>query len=306
MLLYISKRLTLALLVLLMVSIATFALTNVAIDPAVAIAGENASASDIEAVRKMYALDRPLSNQYVDWIGRTLSGDLGASYRMHRPVFEIMQERIQVTFALGAAALIFALVISIALGTLAGVFSNTWVDRIALSVAVVGQAMPSFWLALLLIYVFGVHLQWLPISGADSWQAFILPAIVLGYFVTPAMMRITRAGMIDAMESDFIRTARAKGLSRVSIVFKHAFRNAMVPVVALTAVQLGYMLGGSVVIETVFAMPGMGYLAWESISASDIPLIQAIVLVMAVLYVGLVMLADIINCLIDPRLRRGR
>jgi peptide/nickel transport system permease protein len=163
--------------------------------------------------------------------------------------------------------------------------------------------MPSFWFALLLILWFGVQLRWLPISGSDTWANFVLPAIALGYYAAPAIMRLTRAGMIEVLDADYIRTARAKGLAPMSVVFKHALRNAVIPVVALAAVQLGFVLGGSVVIETVFALHGLGYLAWESILQNDFPVVQAIVMLIAVIYVLLTLVADLANAWLDPRIR---
>jgi peptide/nickel transport system permease protein len=170
-------------------------------------------------------------------------------------------------------------------------------------VALLGQAMPSFWLGLLLMIVLGLQLGWLPISGTGSWEYYVMPGIVLAFSAIPALTRLTRAGMIQAMSSDYIRTARAKGLSRASILLKHALRNAAIPVVAIAAVQLGFMLGGSIVIEQVFAMHGVGFLAWESISKNDFPVVQAVVLVLATIFVVLTMLADLMNAMLDPRLR---
>ena len=170
-------------------------------------------------------------------------------------------------------------------------------------VALLGQAMPGFWFGLVMIVLFGLELQWLPISGVEAWQGYIMPGIVLAFSAIPALMRLTRSGMIDALAADYIRTARAKGLSRAKIVLKHALRNAAMPVVSIAAVQLGFMLGGSVVIESVFALPGVGYLAWESITKNDFPVVQAVVLLLAVIYIALTLLADMMNALLDPRLR---
>jgi peptide/nickel transport system permease protein len=163
--------------------------------------------------------------------------------------------------------------------------------------------MPSFWLGLVLMIVFGLQLAWLPISGVDTWEGYIMPGVVLAFSAIPSLTRLTRSGMVEALASDYIRTARAKGLTRFSILVKHGFRNAAIPVVSIAAVQLGFMLGGSVVIETVFALHGVGYLAWESISKNDFPVVQAVVLVLAVIYIGLTLLADLLNAVLDPRLR---
>ena len=191
-----------------------------------------------------------------------------------------------VTLTLGLTGLVIALLVSLPLGILAAVRENTALDRVVQVVALLGQAMPSFWLGLMLMIMFGLQLGWLPISGTDSWQHYVMPGIVLAFSAIPALTRLTRAGMIQAMGSDYIRTARAKGLSRASILLKHALRNAAIPVVAIAAVQLGFMLGGSIVIEQVFALHGVGFLAWESIGKNDFPVVQAVVLVLAVIYVG--------------------
>ncbi|MGE0717427.1 MAG: ABC transporter permease [Alphaproteobacteria bacterium] len=303
MLVYTLKRLLLACLVVLTVSGITFILTNAAIDPAKALAGESATAGDIEAIRKAYGFDRPLIVQYADWLGSALTGELGESARMRRPVATLLAERLPVTMTLGLWALLFALTLSIPLGVVAALKPNSAVDRLALSLSVLGQALPTFWFALMMIILFGVLLRWLPISGSDTWMHFIMPAVALGYYATPAFMRLTRAGMIEVLASDYIRTARAKGLRPPTILFKHALRNAVIPVVSLAAVQFGFMLGGSVVIETIFALHGVGYLAWESISRSDIPVVQAIVLLISLFYIFLTFMADLLNAYLDPRIR---
>lgn len=303
MLTYALKRVLLALVVALTVSVAAFSLVRLAGDVATAIAGEGARAEDVEVIRKQYGLDRPLPVQYAEWLGRTLRGDLGESLYFRQPVASLVFDRLPVTMTLGALSIGFALLLSIPLGVVAAMRPNSWIDRAALTLAVVGQAMPSFWFALLLILWFGVQLRWLPISGSDTWAHFVLPAIALGYYAAPAIMRLTRAGMIEVLGADYIRTARAKGLSPASVVFKHALRNAVIPVVALAAVQLGFVLGGSVVIETVFALHGLGYLAWESILQNDFPVVQAIVMLIAVIYVLLTLVADLANAWLDPRIR---
>jgi peptide/nickel transport system permease protein len=204
---------------------------------------------------------------------------------------------------LGACALALALVVAIPLGVLGAVYRDTWIDRLALLLATIGQAMPSFWFGLTLIVIFSVGLKWLPVAGSGSWQHFVLPAVALGYYATPAIMRLTRAGMLDVLGADYIRTARAKGLREGTVIFKHALRNALIPVVALAAVELGFMLGGSVVIESVFSMQGLGQLAWEAISRNDYPVVQAVVLLIAVFYIGLTFLADVLNAVLNPQLR---
>lgn len=303
MLAFSMKRLLVGILAMLAVSTITFVLTNVAADPARTIAGEGASAADVEAARTAYGFDRPVLVRYAEWLGGVVTGDLGESYRQRRPVVEVIAERLPVTMFLGALAFGLALAVAIPLGILAGLRPNSWVDRAALTFALIGQAMPTFWFALLGIVVFSVKLRWLPVSGSTSFLHFVLPAVVLTYYATPTLMRLTRAGIIEVIQSDYIRTARAKGLRTRKVVLKHALRNAILPLVSVAAVQFGFMLGGSVVIETIFAMRGVGYLAWESITYSDLPVVQAIVLVIAAIYVVLTLAADILNAWLDPRLR---
>ena len=303
MLAFLLRRSGLAALVALTVSLVCFLLVNLSTDVATAMAGEGATAEAIDTIRKQYGLDRPVAVQYVEWLGRALRGDFGDSLYFRTSVSALVAERMPVTLALGAAAILFALVLSVPLGVVAALRPGSWIDRLTLTIAVVGQAMPSFWFALLLMFFFGVTLGLLPISGSDTWLHFVLPAIALGYYATPAIMRLTRSGMLEVLGSDYIRTARAKGLRAPSVLFKHALRNALAPVVALSAVQLGFMLGGSVVIETVFALHGLGYLAWESIAHNDFPVVQAIVLLISLFYIVLTLLADLANAWLDPRIR---
>ena len=303
MLVYALRRLGLALMVAVAVSLVSFFLIRLSGDPAIALAGENASAREIEYVRKQYGFDRPLIVQYLDWGYRVLKGDFGESPYFNQPVTSVIGDRIGVTMTLGMCALTFAVVLSIPLGVLAATRPNSWLDRIALSISVMGQAMPSFWFGLIMIIFFGVYLRWLPISGSGSWRHYVMPTIALGYYATPAFMRLTRSGMLEVLASDHIRTARAKGLRWPKILFKHALRNAIIPVVALAAVQLGFMLGGSIVIESVFALHGIGYLAWQSIGRSDLPVVQAIVLMLSMIYVFLTFLSDLLNAFLDPRIR---
>ncbi len=302
---FILRRVILGVLVCMTVLVVSFALTRVAGDPALAVAGPQATAQDVAAIRTAYGLDRPLPEQFFAWVGAVARGDLGRSYLFREPVANLIRARLPVTLTLGLVGLGFALLIALPLGVVAALNEGTVTDRLVMLVALLGQAMPSFWLALLLIMGLGLRLQWLPISGLDDWTGYILPGLVLAFSAIPALMRLTRSGMVDALRSDYIRTARAKGLSRASIVLKHAARNAAMPVVAIAAVQLGFMLGGSIVIESVFSLPGLGFLAWESISKNDFPVVQAVVLLLAVIYIGLALFADLLNAALDPRLRAG-
>ena len=305
MLAYTLKHFSLAVLVALTVSFVTFMLLRFSGDPAAALAGVNATPKEIEFVRVKYGLDRPVIIQYAAWAKRALQGDFGESNYFNQPVEAIIGGRLSVTMTLGGCALAFAVLLAIPMGVLAAVRPNTWIDRMALTISVIGQAMPSFFFGLILIIVFGVMLRWLPISGSDSWRHFVLPSIALGYYATPAIMRLTRSGMLEVLASDYIRTAKAKGLRPGSVLFKHALRNAIIPVVSLLAVQFGFMLGGSLVIETIFAINGVGFLGYESIARADLPMVQAIVLLVSMFYVVLTFLADLLNAFLDPRIRVG-
>ncbi|MBK1659222.1 ABC transporter permease [Paracraurococcus ruber] len=300
---FLLRRLVVALLVALTVMVLAFALTRLSGDLAISIAGAGATEADVAVIRRAYGLDRPLPVQFLDWVGRAAVGDFGESFFFKARTADLIRERMPVTLALGITGLVLALLVSIPLGILAAVRENTWVDRLVQVVAMIGQAMPSFWLGLILMITFGLQLGWLPISGTGGPEHFVMPGIVLAFSAIPALTRLTRSGMIQALGSDYIRTARAKGLSRLSILGKHALRNAAIPVVSIAAVQLGFMLGGSIVIETVFALHGVGFLAWESISKNDFPVVQAVVLVLALIYIALTMAADLLNALLDPRLR---
>src|ERR1700682_5089418 len=291
--LFIVRRLLLATLVCLTVLVVSFILTRLSGDLAASIAGPNAARADIASITKNYGLDRPLVVQFLDWAGHAAKGDLGRSFLYHVPVWGLIRDRLPVTLTLGLTGLAIALLVALPLGILAAVREGSAMDRGIMMVALLGQAMPGFWFGLVMIVLLGLDLQSLPISGVDTWQGYVMPGIVLAFSAIPALMRLTRSGMIDALAADYIRTARAKGLSRAKIILKPALSNDAMPVVSIAAVQLGFMLGGSVVIESVFALPGVGYLAWESIIKNDFPVVQAVVL----------FLADIMNALLDPRLR---
>ncbi len=303
MLAFMIKRLGLAILVALTVSILAFLLLHLSGDPALALAGEGARQADIEMIRQAYGLDRPIIVQYADWLWKIMQGDFGMSVYFKTPAGPLIFAKLGTTLMLGLAALGVALAVSIPLGVLAALYKGSIIDRFCLAIAVLGQALPNFFFALLLIMFFSISLRILPVSGSGSWQHFVMPAIALGYYIAPAFMRLIRAGMIEVLSADYIRTARAKGLRARTVIFKHALRNAIVPVVALAAVQLGYLLGGSVVIETIFALDGLGYLAYQSITFKDYPVMQLIVLLLSVLYVLLTLASDIANAWLDPRIR---
>ncbi len=300
---YLFKRLGLALAVALTVSIIAYLLLHLTGDPAVALAGEGASEADIAMIRQTYGFDRPLIVQYGDWLWQIIRGDLGTSVYFKTPVAPLVFSKLETTLLLAVYSLGVALIISVPLGILAAIYKNSWIDRLCLAIAVLGQALPNFFFALILIMLFSISWRMLPVSGSGTWQHFVMPAIALGYYVAPAFMRLIRAGMIEVLGADYIRTARAKGLSPSTVIFKHALRNAIVPVVALAAVQLGFLLGGSVVVETIFALDGLGYLAYQSITYKDFPVTQIIVLLLSVIYILLTLASDIANAWLDPRIR---
>ncbi len=294
-----------ALLVALTVSVAAFVLLNVAVDPAQAIAGEDAELLVVEQIREQYGFDRPIMVQYFDWLSRIFQGDFGESYYWNKPVGELILSHAPVTIRLALMAVSVTIVISLPLGMIAALRQNSLIDRFALSVAVSAQAIPNFWLGLVMIILFSVTWQIFPVSGDDTIVHFILPAFVLGASSVPAVMRLTRNGLLDVMASDYIRTARSKGFGGLRLLFRHAIRNALLPVVSVLAVQLGQKLGGSVITESIFAINGLGRLALESILGGDIPTVQMLVFIFALTFVVMTLAADLLNAWLDPRVRLG-
>ncbi|MCC5986080.1 MAG: ABC transporter permease [Pararhodobacter sp.] len=300
---YFVKRLGIAILVVITVSVISFGLLRLSGDLAQIIAGEGATQAQIQETRILYGLDRHMVLQYLDWAGKAMTGDLGRSLFTNEPVFQLIATRLPVTATLAFSSLLLAICVALPLGVFAAVYRNSWIDRAALGIAVFGSAVPNFWFALVLIYIFGVQLRLLPISGSASWWHFVLPTVTLSTMVMPQIMRLTRGGMIDALDSDYVKMAWAKGLNPGIVFFKHALRNALLPVVALSAVSLGFLLGGSVIVESVFSLNGIGSLAYESIQRADFPVVQSILFVLSFIYVLLTLLSDLINARIDPRIR---
>lgn len=305
MLRFVMRRLALAVVVAFVLSIVTFVLLNAAIDPASAIAGEDATAEQIAAIRVQYGLDRALHVRYLDWLGGVLGGDLGDSYFWNQPVGELILSRAPTTLALAFSALAVTILIAVPLGVLAAMRQGTWVDTLASSVAGLAQSLPTFWIGLILMLVISVQLRWLPVSGSFTPAHFVLPALVLGFSSVPATLRLIRGGLIEVMASDYIRTARAKGLTQSEVLMRHGMRNALLPVVSVLAVQLGGKLGGSVITESVFAINGLGRLALDAVLAADIPTLQILVFVFAMVFLLLTFLGDLLNAWLDPRLRLG-
>lgn len=305
MLKYMLRRLGVALLVAITVSLVTFSLIHLTGDPAMALAGESATEQDIRNIRRVYGFDKPFIVQYVNWLGSALTGDLGHSHYLKTDVANVIFERLPTTMTLGGCALAFALMLSIPLGVLAAIRPNTLVDRMALSLAVVGQALPSFWFALILIYWLGIEWRLLPITGTASWLNFIMPAVALGYYVTPAVMRLTRAGMLDVLASDYIRTARAKGVPEHRVVLKHALKNAFLPVLSYLGPATAMAMTGSFVVEKIFAVPGIGTHFVNAVLSKDLTLIMGVVLAYSTILIVLNLVVDILYRWVDPRIEIG-
>jgi peptide/nickel transport system permease protein len=276
---------------------------NLAADPAAMVAGEDATQEAIEQIRVQYGFDRPLYVRFLEWLGQLVTGDFGDSYYWKQPVFDLLIDRAPVTLTLAAGALTVTISLGLTLGVLAALKPNGWLDRFALSFGTAAQAVPNFWFGLILIILLGVTFPIFPVSGDSTWMHFVLPCFVLGTSAVPQVLRLTRTGMIEVLGSDYIRTARAKGFRPRQILFRHALRNALLPIVSVITIQIGYKLGGSVITESVFALNGLGRLAYESILGADIPTVQMLVFFFALVFIILSILGDILNAWLDPRMR---
>jgi peptide/nickel transport system permease protein len=280
-------------------------------DPALVMAGEEKDPAVIEQIRKQYRLDQPLPVQYAHWVGGVLRGDLGESMRIKKPVRELVAEKLPVTLQLAVMAMCFALLIGIPAGILSAVKKGTAWDAGANVFALWGLSTPNFWLGILLIFLFSVKLGWLPASGfvspyedlRQSLATTVMPAFVLGNAIAAVLMRHTRSAMLQAMNADYVRTARAKGLVERVVVLKHALRNALTPVITLGALEFGTLLSGAVLTEQVFSIPGFGKLIVDAVFNRDYAVVQGVVLVTATVYVLLNLLADVLYVLVNPRLR---
>lgn len=292
-------------LALLVMSLIVFMLGRALGDPVALMLSDFATEEDRRQLREDLGLDRPLPVQYLTFAGNALRGDLGRSVAGdRRPVIEIIASRLPASLQLAGVALLLSLAAGIPLGILAAVRRGTWVDTVARVFALLGQSVPVFWIGIVLIFVFGVRLRWLPTSGYGGIENFILPAVTMALFTVAAVTRLTRVGMIEALDSDYVRLARMKGLSETRVIWKHALSNSILPVVTYLGAFLATMITGAVVVETIFGWPGIGRLAYEAILERDYPLMQAVVLVMTSLFIILNLIADLLHLLIDPRLRR--
>jgi peptide/nickel transport system permease protein len=280
-------------------------------DPALVLAGEERDPAVLAQIRAELWLDRPLPIQYFHWIGNVLQGDLGFSWRIRQPVLQLIETKLPVTAQLGLMAFVIAVCIGVPLGVLSAVKKNTVWDYLANGIGLAGLSTPNFWLGIMLILLISVNLGWLPPSGyvplTEDWRmslaTTIMPAFVLGNQIAAVLMRHTRSAMLTAMEQDYVRTARAKGLVEIVVVVRHALRNALVPVVTLGALELGQLLSGAVLTEQVFSIPGFGKMIVDAVFNRDYPVVQGVVLVTATVYVSLNLVADVLYVLINPRLR---
>ena len=304
MLRYLARRLALTIPVLLGVATLVFALIHlIPGDPAQAMLGEEASEEDVQALRERLGLDRPLLEQYGGFLRGAVRGDLGRSLRTDEPVAQAILDRLPATLELAAAAMIVAIGVALPLGIIAAVGRGTFVDHAATTLSLTGVSIPNFWLGPLLALVFAVELGWLPVSGRGTVGHLILPAISLGAALAAILARMTRASLLEELREPYVQAARARGVSRTRAVLRHAFRNSLIPVVTLIGLQFGAVLTGAVITETIFAWPGIGRLLIQSIGFRDYPLVQGCILFIAVTYVGMNLLTDLVYGVLDPRIR---
>lgn len=272
-------------------------------DPARLVAGEQATLDAVEAVRVQLGLDKPVPVQYLKYVGGLLKGDLGMSLRTKRPVLEEVAARYGNTMALTIASLAWSSALGIILGVWSGKNRGKWQDFTGMTVAVSGISLPNFWIGFLLIMLFSVNLRWLPTTGAGSWKNLILPAITLGTSIAAIIARFTRSSIVEVLKEDYIRTARAKGLKEKAVTWGHAFRNSMISVVTVVGLQFGFLLGGSVVTEAVFAYPGLGQLLVESVNYRDYPAIQSLILIFSLQFIIINLIVDILYAVLNPEIK---
>src|SRR2546429_4377268 len=302
---YVARQLIQLVVVIVGISVLAFVILHVLGDPVLLLLPQNAGKEEFERYRKLLGLDRPIALQYWTFASRAVQGDFGKSWYADTPAFKLVLERMLPTLYLTTAGLVTALLISLPLGILAALKRHSFVDSLCTMGAVAGQAMPIFWLGIMLIIIFAVRLRLLPASGYGTWQHFLMPAFTLGAFLAPITMRLVRSGVIEIMNMEYIKTARAKGLAERLVVIKHAFRNACIPVITVLGLQFGQLLGGAVVTGTVFAWPRVPTLTLDASRNQDFPVVQCAVVVLAPILVAINFLVDMIVGLIDPRIRVG-
>jgi len=300
---YMLRRLWQAVLVLFGVSFVVFMILHLTGDPAALLLPPDATAEDVARFRRAMGFDDPWIIQYLRFLKGAVQGNFGESLRHGEPAMHLVVERLPATFQLAGAGLLLALCVAIPAGIISAVKRNTVIDYFSTVVALLGQAMPTFWLGIMLILVFSVRLNWLPSSGRGDLQHLVLPAITLGLFTTARITRLTRSGMLEVLGQDYIRTARAKGVSEQPVVWKHALKNASIPIVTIIGIELGTLLGGSVITETIFAWPGVGRLSVQAIFNRDYPVVQAAVFILASTFVIVNFMVDLAYTWLDPRIR---
>jgi peptide/nickel transport system permease protein len=309
---YLVRRILATIPVMGVVAVIVFLLLHLAPgDPAALIAGDFATADDIARIGKQLGLDRPLHIQFVAWVGQVLQGELGTSIFSHLPVSRLIRQRLEPTVVLSVTTLVIAIVLAVPMGVLAAWRARTWVDRLVMGLAVCGLSIPVFVLGYLLIYLFAIQLGWLPVQGYASltqgvWpclRSILLPSLALGSIYMALIARITRASLLEVLEEDYVRTAHAKGLSTLTVVVGHALRNASIPIVTIIGVGLTLLIGGVVITESVFAIPGIGRLTVDAILRRDYPIIQAVILLSSGVYVMVNLVIDLVYTVLDPRIR---
>jgi ABC-type dipeptide/oligopeptide/nickel transport system permease component len=304
MLRYLQRRLILSIPILILISLIVFFIMHILPgDPVkIMLAGQPVSGDVVTQLRHEYGLDRPVYLQYLTFAGHALRGDLGRSIHTQRPVTQEIIDQFPSTLELTFAGMAIAIVIGVVSGVLAAMHQGGWVDALSMFVALLGVSMPSFWLALLLLIAFSFRLHWFPAVGGGDWRHLVLPAFVLGVGEAAVIARLVRASMVEVLRQEYVTVARAKGLANRVVVLRHAMRNAMIPVVTVLGLQYGFLLGGAVIVETVFSRPGIGRLAVDAILAKDYPMVQGVVLFSAVIYVIMNLLVDISYAVFDPRI----
>ena len=300
---YIVRRLFQSVLALLAISLLVFLMSRMTGDPTMLMLPDDASQEDIARLRRALGLDQPLTVQYWVFLSKAAQGDLGRSIKGQMPVTEMLTERLPNSLKLAAVAMGVAVLMAFPLGVVAAVKRGTAFDTVANIVAVLGQSLPQFWVGIVLIQIFAVRLRWLPVAGVGTLWHYVLPAFTLGWFVVAGMMRLLRSSMLDILGSEFVKLARIKGVPETAVIWKHALRNAMIPVLTFGAVYLAILVTGAILVETVFAWPGIGQLIYQGIVFRDFPVVQAVVLLTAGLVIAVNMLVDILYAYLDPRIR---
>ncbi len=303
MLAYLVRRLVQTVFVLLGVSVLSFGTLFLSGDPTMLMVGENWSPQQIVDFRHAMGFDRPWYVQYLDFLSKALHGDFGVSLRQQQPTFQLIADRMPATLQLAGAAMAIALVVGLPLGVLAATHRGSIWDNALMLGGLLGQSMPVFWLGLLLIMVFAVGLGWFPVAGAGGLDHLVLPAVTLGLFSTAYIARMARSSTLEVLGKDYVRTARAKGVSERGVVVRHALRNALIPLVTVVGLQFGALLGGAVITETIFAWPGVGRLTIQAIQTKDLPLVEACVILLASIFVLVNLVVDLLYTYLDPRIR---